>query len=109
MADKEFRRLGREELIEIIYQLQINEQKLQAELDAAREELQARNLKISEAGSIAEAMAGLSGIFETAQQTADWYLEAVKNLKAETELQCANLIKEARAEAESIRNHAERS
>lgn len=79
MTDKEFRRLKRSELIEIIYQYQQNEKNLMAEIDRLKEQLADRKLKIEKAGSIAEAALELSGIFEAAQKAADEYLEFLKS------------------------------
>lgn len=84
MTDKEFRHLSRGDLIEIIYQLQKNELSLRQELERTRHELAAKKLKISEAGSIAEATVSLSGIFETAQKTADEYLAQIAAMRSET-------------------------
>lgn len=78
MTDKELRRLSRQELLDIIYQLKQNEQKLQRQLDEAEQKLQEREIRISQAGSIAEAALALSGIFEVAQAAADDYLRSVK-------------------------------
>ena len=78
MTDKEFKRLKRSELIEIIYEYQKREQALQARVDQLQAQLEERNLKIRDAGSIAEATAALTGIFEAAQKTAEAYLEHVR-------------------------------
>lgn len=78
MTDKELRRLSRQELMGIIYQMKRNEQKLQARLERAEQKLLEREIHISQAGSIAEAALALNGIFEAAQQAADDYLRSVK-------------------------------
>lgn len=78
MTDKELRRLSRQELMDIIYQMKKNEQKLQARLERAEQKLREREIHISEAGSIAEAALAVNGIFEAAQQAADDYLRSVK-------------------------------
>lgn len=78
MTDKELRRLSRQELMDIIYQLKKNEQKLQARLERAEQKLQEREIYISKAGSIAEAALALNGVFEAAQQAANDYLRSVK-------------------------------
>lgn len=64
--------------MDIIYQMKKNEQKLQARLERAEQKLQEREIRISQAGSIAEAALALNGIFEAAQQAADDYLRSVK-------------------------------
>lgn len=78
MTDKEFRKLRRSALIEIIFEYQRREQEMQAEIDALKAQLEARELKIAEAGSIADAVIRLNELFETAQKTADDYIAQVK-------------------------------
>lgn len=78
MKEKSFKRLSRMELVEIIYRLQLDMQKLQEENALLKEKLEKKELKISEAGSIAQAVAGLTEIFEKAQETADYYLDEVR-------------------------------
>lgn len=77
MTDKEFRRLSREELVEIIYELQRKELALRRENAELQAQLSDRALKLKKVGSIAEASLALSGVFEAAQAAADRYLEAV--------------------------------
>ena len=85
MTDKEFKRLRRSDLIEIIYEYQKREKTLNEEIAALKAELEARDLKIRDAGSIAEAVVKLNELFETAQKTADEYVEQVKR-NAEREM-----------------------
>lgn len=88
MTDKEFKRLRRSDLIEILYEYQKREKALQDEIAALRAALEERELKIQNAGSIAEAVMKLNGLFEAAQKTADDYVEQVR-MKAEREMQAA--------------------
>ena len=78
MDDKEFRKLRREDLVEIIYQYQRREQRLTQENETLKNQLKERTIQIEQAGSIAQAALALNGVFEAAQQAADQYLESVK-------------------------------
>lgn len=78
MTDRELRRLGRAELVEIIYTLQKQNAACQAENSRLQAALDEKNLKIANAGSIAQAALSLSGIFEAAQAAADQYLASVR-------------------------------
>ena len=78
MDDKEFRKLRREDLIEIIYQYQRREQRLTQENEMLRAQLEDRRIRMEKTGSIAEAALALSGIFAAAQKAADLYLQSVK-------------------------------
>ena len=85
MTDKEFKRLRRSDLIEILYEYQKREKALNEEIAALKAELESRDLKIRNAGSIAEAVVKLNELFETAQRTADEYVEQVRR-NAEREI-----------------------
>ena len=95
MVDKELKKMSRRELVDIIYQMKKNEQSMQDEIAALKEELADRRLRISEVGSIAEAAAAMTDVFSTAQKTADLYLQEIANLKEETEKECRLKIEEA--------------
>lgn len=91
MTDREFRRLSRAELIDIIYELQKNEARLHAELREMREKLEERNWKFSRCGSLAEAAAQVNGLFEAAQRTAESYLEQLRRAAQEGETENSDL------------------
>lgn len=73
MTDKELRRLGRPELIEIIYQLEKSQEESRQEIARLQARLQDRTLRLSEAGSIAQAALQVNGVMEAAQAAADQY------------------------------------
>ena len=71
MTDREFRRLTREDLLDIIYELQQKTQRLEQENETIRKQLSDRTVKLENAGSIAEAALALNGVFEAAQAAAE--------------------------------------
>ncbi len=110
------RRLSKRELLDIIYQQKKNEQQLQAHLESAEQKLREREIRISEAGSIAEAALALNGIFEAAQAAADTYLQSVQAANADMEAQiarteelCAQKMRETDAQIEQRRENFRRS
>lgn len=106
MTDKEFRRLKRPQLIEIIYQLQLEQQKLIDERNELQQRLDNWQSKIEEAGSIAEATVAVSNIFEVAQKTAEQYLNEIRIKREETDEECVRVLQEARTEADRLRKEA---
>ena len=119
MTDKELRRLSRMELIQLLLEQTRETERLQRELDAAKEELNDRRILISKAGSIAEASVQINQLMETAQATADQYVENIKQeyterinreyadlqrkmaqLEQTTKRQCAQMLQEAKRKAE---------
>lgn len=116
MAERELKKLDRAELIEIIYELQKREKEYLAKIDNLEATLNDKTIKISEAGSIAEAALKLNGIFESAQAAADQFLDSIhaanrdeEEKLAQTEAKCKAMINEAEKEAERIVSEAERS
>ena len=53
MTDKEFKRLSRSQLIEIIYQLQLKEEEMIAENQKLKADLEDKRIRMQEAGNIA--------------------------------------------------------
>lgn len=102
MAQKELRRMNRVELIEIIYALEQNEEELKQENQELRKKLEERKVVVENAGSIAEAVAGLNHIFDTAQRTAYDYLASVAAVKEEAEREAERIVNEAKEEAGRI-------
>ena len=107
MTDQEFRRLTREDLIEIIYELQKNVQQLETENEQLKARLSEKQLKIENAGSIAEAALALNGVFEAAQAAADQYLEQVHAANEKTQQLCDRLIADAQRKANAIVQQAQ--
>ena len=105
MVSKELKRLSRRELVDVIYQLKKNEQQLQEKIAELEAELQEKRIRISVAGSIAEAAVDISNVFSAAQMAADLYLHEISSMKEETQRQCAKLLEEAKQKADEEREH----
>lgn len=78
MADKDLRRLGRPELLEVIKMLQDENSALEKKIEELEKKLEDKRIIMQNAGSIAEASLQLNKIFEVAQATADQYINSVK-------------------------------
>jgi len=90
MTDKELRRLSRVDLIDVIYELEKQNAEYQAQIQRLQEALDDKNLKISSAGSIAEAALKLNGVFEAAQAAADQYVASLRTVCEEAEKRVRN-------------------
>ena len=102
MTDKEFKRLSRAQLIEIIYQLQLQIDKLNEEKQALENELEDKRLRLQSVGNIAEAALEINDCFRSAQNAAEQYLNEIKAIREETDTERQRILKEAKAEAEAI-------
>ena len=107
MTDRELRKLKIQDLLEMLLELEEENLRLKDELAKANARLEDRDLKVSTAGSIAEAALKLNGIFEAAQAAADQYVENVKricderdNASRELEMRSAEYAKKLLEEAE---------
>ena len=104
MNNKDLKKLSRRELVEIIYQMKKNEQKMQERMDELQAALDDKRIRVSEAGSIAAVAASINGLMAAAQATADLYLSEIAYRKAEAERECATLIEDAKQTAARIRS-----
>lgn len=107
MTDKEFKRLKRSDLISVIYEYQKKQEELEREIEELKAQLEEKTLRISDFGSIAEAVVGLNELFETAQKTADEYIEQVRLASGDAEKKAQEIIAEARQKAEEIVSKAQ--
>lgn len=107
MTDQELQRLSRADLIDIIYTLQQQKEQAEQQLAQAQAQLQDRQLRLANAGSIAEAALSLNGVFDAAQ-AADQYLQAVRTSAAETQAQKEQILADAERQAKEIVDTAER-
>lgn len=108
MINKELKKLSRRELVDIIYQLKKNEQEMQEELETLKNELRDKRIRVSVAGSIADAAADVTKLLSVAQETADVYLYEIASMKVDAEFECEKMLKEAKKEADRILAEAQR-
>lgn len=102
MTDKGFKQLSRAQLIEIIYQLQLQLDGLTERNQALEDALADKRLRISNAGNLAEAALEINDCFRSAQNAAEQYLNEIKLMREETEAERQRILAQARAEAEEI-------
>ncbi len=109
MTDKEFKRLSRAQLIEIIYQLQLQIDKLSEQTQELESELADKRLRLNNAGNIADAALEINNCFRSAQNAAEQYLNEIKAIREETEAERQRILSEARAVAEAIISGAKKT
>ena len=102
MTDKEFKRLTRAQLIDIIYQLQLQVDELAEQKQSLEKALEDKRLRIDNAGNIAHAALEINDCFGSAQRAAEQYLNEIRTLHAEAEGERKRLLADARAEAAQI-------
>ncbi len=109
MTDKEFKRLSRSQLIDIIYQLQLKQNELTADNEKLSKALADKRLRVSKVGNIAEAALEIHNVMQAAQDAATHYLEEIRIMRNETEEKCRRLLEKAQKDADDIIAQAKRS
>ena len=102
MTDKEFKRLSRHQLIEIIYQFQLQIDKLTEQNQELERELADKRLRLENAGNIANAALEINDCFRSAQNAAEQYLNEIQAIRDETERERQSILSQAQAEAAAI-------
>ena len=80
MSKSDLHKLGKTELLQIIYEQEKQITTLKSEIENLNKKIDDRTIDLKEAGSIAEASLKINKIFEEAQKAADEYLNSVKKL-----------------------------
>ncbi|EID18438.1 hypothetical protein [Streptococcus anginosus] len=83
MEQKELRKLRRVDLLELLVTQAKENEQLRQQVQKLQAELNSRKILVEKAGSIADASIALNKLFETAQATADQYLENIKRMEQE--------------------------
>lgn len=97
--------LSKNEMMMVMHDQEQEIEKLKAEVAELQEKLDGYEIKVSETGNLAEAAAKITGLFETAQLTADTYVENMRKRDARSEEILADVEKQAEqiiSEAEEI-------
>ena len=102
MTHKEFKRLSRSQLIDIIYQLQLKQNELEEENRKLKAEVGDKRIRLREAGNIAEAALAMHNVMQSAQDAANQYLEEIRAMKKETAENCNRILEKAKQEAAAI-------
>lgn len=99
MTDQELRKLRRQDLLHLLLETEQENRQLRELLEESREQLNSKEIAISESGNLAEAALKLSGLFEDAQKAADLYRHNVEDACQEKENECLARCEEIKAEA----------
>jgi len=95
MVNKELKKASRRDLIDIIYQMKKKEAKMEEELTSLKKEMEAKRIRLSQAGSVAEAAISITDVFSAAQAAADLYLHEISCMKEDAEKEAAEIVNRA--------------
>lgn len=97
--------LSKNEMMMVMHDQEQEIEKLKSQVAELQAKLDGYEIKVSESGSLAEAAAKVSGLFEAAQLTVDTYLENMKKRDEQAEAAFSDVQKQAEqiiAEAEDV-------
>ena len=103
MADAGLRKLKRADLLELLIEQTKQTETQTKRADELQRKLESRQIKLNQAGSIAEAALQLNGVFEAAQSAAAQYLESLAALEKEQDTKAGWIRKEAEAYCEELK------
>lgn len=102
MTDRDLRRLNRRELLELLIALEQENEALKEQVRRQEEQLQSREIEISEFGSLAEAALALNQVFESADRAAAQYLENIKRRSEQQKSEYDRIIAEAEEKVQEL-------
>jgi len=99
LTEKELKKLNRYQLLELLVMQTERADRLQKQVEELEGRLQEQELNFSKLGSLAEAAAQITGLFEATQRTAELYLDSAKK-------QSNTILAAARSKADTILEQA---
>ena len=107
MTERELRRLSRTDLLELLVAQRRENEQLRCLLDQVQAQLADRTIQINRAGSIAEASLQLSGIFNAAQDSCQYYIDNIKLLSERQSQVCQQMEQETKEKCDQMVAEAE--
>ena len=107
MTERELRRLSRTDLLELLVAQRRENEQLRCILDQTQAQLADRTIHINNAGSIAEASLQLSGIFNAAQDSCQYYLDNIRLLSERQSQVCQQMEQETKEKCDRMVAEAE--
>lgn len=95
--------LSKNEMMMVMHDQEQEIEKLRAEVAELQEKLDGYEIKVSETGTLADAAAKITNLFETAQLTVDTYIENMRKRDARSE----EILADVERQAEQIISEAE--
>lgn len=107
MTAKELRKLRRADLLEMLMTQMKENESLKQKMEDLVDQLNSRNILLSNAGSIAEAAVRVNGVFQAAQEAGDQYLENLERLEREKQEDYRQLMEKSETECRELREKTE--
>lgn len=99
---KNIRKLSRVELFELLVEQGKENEELRRQVEFLQEQLEERQIRLTQAGNIAEASLRLNGIFQAAQDSAQQYLDSIRQLSEHQEEICREMEAKTRKKCDAL-------
>ena len=117
MKERELKRLSRSDLLEMLLELSVENDRLTREVSELREKMAQRIIDVEESGSLAEAALKLNDVFRSAQAACEQYTQNVharsehlvaycQQKEAQTQALCDAMLAETRKQCEQMLREA---
>lgn len=106
MTDRQLRKASRPDLLRLLLEEKKTSEALREQLRQLQLQLENRQLRINQAGSLAEAALKLSGIFDAAETACQSYTENIRTLSGRQEEICRKMEQETREKCDRMLEQA---
>lgn len=107
MTDREMKKLSRSDLLEMLVQEAEENEKLRQEIQKLKAALSEREIRLTSAGSIAEASLQLTDVFVEAQKAAEQYLENIRRVDGECQSRADAMLRETQERCAQLESETE--
>lgn len=106
MTDRQLRKASRPDLLQLLLEEKRSNEALRAQLEQLQLQLESRQMRMNQAGSLAEAALKLSGIFDAAESACQYYTENIRTLSGRQEEICRKMEQETREKCDRMLEQA---
>lgn len=106
MTDRQLRKANRADLLKLLLEEKKTNEALRAEIQQLQQTLENRQIRMDQAGSLAEAALKLSGIFDAAETACQHYTENIRALSGRQEEICRKMERETREKCDRMLEQA---
>ena len=106
MTDRQLRKANRPELLKLLLEEKKCNEALRTQIQQLQLQLENRQMRMDQAGSLAEAALKLSGIFDAAESACQYYTENIRALSGRQEEICRKMEQETREKCDRMLEQA---
>lgn len=106
MTDRQLRKASRADLLKLLLEEKKINETLRTQIQQMQLQLEDRQMRMNQAGSLAEAALKISGIFDAAESACQYYTENIRTLSGRQEEICRKMEQETREKCDRMLEQA---